>query len=161
MTLQYNKLALKIFRILYSSFYFGVLSYLVFFARRRRARHFNYEVNFVPIKNTVGTFLSMKMNDKFEVFNFFVNLFGNILLFVPFSIILLRVFKINKLRFVLLWATLLSVFIESNQYLFQVGYPDIDDVILNVSGAILGFFLYKLFLRLGFLSSYSRAANLS
>ncbi len=161
MALQHQKNALKIFRILYSSFYFSILGYLVFFARRRGSHHFNYEVNFVPVKNTVGTFFSMNMNDKVEVFNFFANLFGNILLFVPFSIILLRVFKIKNLKFIILWATLLSVFIESNQYLFQVGYADIDDIILNVLGAILGFFVYKIFLRLGFLSLFSRGARLS
>lgn len=103
----------------------------------------------------------MNMNDKFEVFNFFLNLFGNILLFVPFSIILLRVFKMDRLRFILLWATLLSVFIELNQYIFQVGYPDIDDVILNLSGACLGFFLYKLLLQSKFLAYSIRQNDLS
>lgn len=138
---------MKFFRFLYTSTYFAVLGYLVFFARRRRSGHFNYQVNLVPVRNTVDTFRLLKMTDKVEVFNFFLNLFGNILLFIPFSIILLKVFKIQRLRYVVLWAALLSIFIESNQYIFQVGYPDIDDVILNVSGAFLGFFLYKLFMQ--------------
>ena len=159
--MNYSNRTIKIFRFIYSSFYFGLLSYLVFFARRRRGRHFNYEINFIPIKNTVNTFLSIRATDKIEVFNFYLNLFGNIFLFVPFSVILFRVFKVTKLKFVVLWAALLSIFIEANQYIFQVGYADIDDVILNVLGAVLGFFLYKLVLQAGLFPPLIKQTNLS
>ncbi len=148
---------LKLFRFLYSSAYFGILGYLVFFARNRIHHHFNYEVNLVPIKYTIDTFLTLPTADKFEVYEFYLNLFGNVLLFVPFSIIVITAFKINKLKFIVLWAALLSIFIEISQYVFQVGFPDIDDVILNVAGAFLGFFLYKLFLQLNFFSSLKQA----
>lgn len=150
---------MKFFRFIYSASYFGILGYVVFFARRRRDHHYNYEVNLIPIKNTLETFFSTRMNDKFEAFNFYVNLFGNIVLFIPFSIILLRVFKIRKLKFILLWATLLSIFIEVMQYLFQVGLPDIDDIILNISGAVFGFYLYKLVLQMNFFPSLRQASQ--
>ena len=101
----------------------------------------------------------MPVNNKFEMYNFYVNLFGNILLFIPFSIILLTTFKINKLKLILLWAALLSTSIEVTQYIFQVGFPDIDDVILNVTGAAIGFFFYKLFLQLNFAPLLKKSTN--
>lgn len=141
---------MRYFRFIYSSSYFGILGYLVFFARRRRNHHFNYEVNFIPIKNTIDTFLTMRTNDKFEVFNFYVNLFGNVLLFIPLSLILITVFKVKKLKYVILIGIILSVFIEFVQYAFQIGLADIDDVILNSIGTIVGYSLYKLFNHLNF-----------
>ncbi len=148
---------MKLFRFIYSSAYFFLLSYIVLFAARRRNAHYNYQINFIPIKNTIHTFFTLNINDKNEIHNFYVNLFGNILLFVPFSIILITVFKIKNLKLVILWAMLLSTCIEITQYVFQVGYADIDDVMLNVAGALLGFFLYKLFLQLNFFSLLKQA----
>lgn len=87
----------------------------------------------------------MSTTDRFEVYNFYQNLFGNIILFIPFSLILITAFKLSKLKFIILWAILLSTTIEIIQYIFHVGFPDIDDLILNVTGAVIGFFLYKLF----------------
>ncbi|MEO6637349.1 MAG: VanZ family protein [Ginsengibacter sp.] len=139
---------MRLFRFLYTSIYFGVLGYLVFFARNRIHHRFNYEVNLFPVKNTVDNFLALAPSDKFEICEFYLNLFGNILLFVPFSVILITAFKLIKLRFILLWAAVVSISIEITQYVFQIGFPDIDDVILNVTGALLGFFIYKIFLKL-------------
>ncbi|MEO6221316.1 MAG: VanZ family protein [Ginsengibacter sp.] len=136
-------LKINFFKFIYSSTYFTILSYLVFFARRRRGHNNDYRVNFIPIKNTINTFLTMSMNEKFEVYNFYQNLFGNIILFIPFSFILIMAFKIYQLKDIIKWAILLSTTIEITQYIFHVGFTDIDDIILNVIGAVTGFFLYK------------------
>ena len=148
---------MKSFKFIYSSTYFTILSYLVFFAKRRREQNNDYRVNFIPIKNTINTFLTMSMTDRFEVYNFYQNLFGNIILFIPFSLILIKALKLSKLRFIILWAVLLSTTIEITQYIFHVGFPDIDDLILNVTGAVIGFFLYRLFIRLDFTSLLKQA----
>ncbi|MEP7250930.1 MAG: VanZ family protein [Ginsengibacter sp.] len=134
---------MKLFKVFYSSTYFTLLAYIVFFARRRRNHHFNYETNFLPIKYSIDTFLSISPTDKFEIYNFYLNLFGNILLFIPFSIILITAFKIKRLKWIISIAFLVSICIETLQYLFQVGLADIDDVILNLLGAITGYFIYK------------------
>lgn len=141
---------MKSFKFIYSSTYFILLSYLVFFARRRRNHHYNYEINFIPIKYSIKTFLTMNVNDKFEIFNFYLNLFGNIILFIPFAIILNTVFKVDKLKLILLFTVLLSTSIEILQYIFQVGLADIDDVILNSIGAILGYFIYNKIIQMKF-----------
>ena len=92
----------------------------------------------------MDTFLSINPTDKFEIYNFYLNLFGNILLFIPFSIILITVFKMNRVNWIVLIAFLSSICIETLQYIFQVGFADIDDVILNLVGAITGCFIYKI-----------------
>ncbi len=92
----------------------------------------------------------MNVNDKFEIFNFYLNLFGNIILFIPFAIILNTVFKVDKLKLILLFTVLLSTSIEILQYIFQVGLADIDDVILNSIGAILGYFIYNKIIQMKF-----------
>jgi glycopeptide antibiotics resistance protein len=72
------------------------------------------------------------------------NLLGNIALFFPFGVLLPLVFdRINSLLRVLLVAVAVSSAIELTQYVSrQFGsyrYVDINDVILNVSGACLGY----------------------
>ncbi len=134
---------MKLFKIICSISYFVLLGYGVFFAPRRRNHHYNYGINFFPIRNSVYTFLALDPNVKNELYNFYTNLFGNIILFIPFPIVLITVFKIEKLGVIIISAILFSTSIETLQYLFQIGLADIDDVILNTLGALIGFFLYK------------------
>jgi len=76
---------------------------------------------------------------------FYSNLIGNIVLFVPFSIITISVFGIYKIRHVLLLSFALSFAIEALQYIFRVGVADIDDILLNTLGAATGILLYNYF----------------
>ncbi len=39
---------------------------------------------------------------------------------------------------------MISALIELIQYIFQIGLADIDDIILNIIGGILGFYIYKI-----------------
>src|SRR4029077_804245 len=76
--------------------------------------------------------------------------FGNVALFVPLGILLPLVSnRCLRLKRVLLFALLLSLSVESIQFLLRFfGNPravDIDDVILNTLGACVGFALYKAF----------------
>lgn len=74
-----------------------------------------------------------------------INLFGNIFIFVPvgFAVALLKQGK-HPLLGGWLWSTLLSIFIECFQ-LLTPRTTDIDDVILNMLGGILGVLLYLVF----------------
>ena len=47
-------------------------------------------------------------------------------------------------KWLLLTAVLLSAVIEAVQYVFNLGWCEIDDVICNVLGAAIGFGLWKL-----------------
>nr|WP_285845905.1 VanZ family protein [Metabacillus idriensis] len=73
----------------------------------------------------------------------------NLLLFIPFGFFLsLKVSRLNKnvLKNVVFKGFLLSFIVELIQYSFPMGRSaDIDDLILNTFGALLGYVTWKLF----------------
>ncbi len=122
--------------------YLGTLTYLTFFARRRR-HSYEHEKNLIPFQ----VLRDFRRISDIGVFNYFSNLIGNILLFVPIAFIFISIFRIYKLSAILIFSFLLSFAIESLQYIFEVGYADVDDIILNVTGAAVGYHLYHAFER--------------
>ena len=76
------------------------------------------------------------------------NTLGNVALFMPLGILLPFVDKrFRSLRRVLLLALCMSLVIETLQFVLRfVGNPravDIDDVLLNTLGAVLGYLIYR------------------
>ena len=64
----------------------------------------------------------------------------NILLFVPFGFL----FPVkDKTKDCILCALVLSIAIEITQFVTVMGWCEIDDVISNTLGAIIGFFIFK------------------
>lgn len=72
---------------------------------------------------------------------------GNVLYFTSLSLALCGTVR----RRPMLWGTLvpvaLSVFVESFQLLTKSGDADVDDIILNTLGAVLGVLIFRLLLR--------------
>jgi glycopeptide antibiotics resistance protein len=131
-----NKKTTTILKYIFTISYFVILFYLVFFIGRRRGGY-SYSVNLVPIKNT---WKELRYINGIGRFNYFSNIFGNILLFLPFPVVLKMFLKVYKFSTVLFMSLLLSIAIESLQFIFKVGVADIDDVILNTIGACIGYF---------------------
>lgn len=74
-----------------------------------------------------------------------INLGGNIIMFVPLGFLLPRVFpKLTSLFRVLLTTAVIISIVETIQLFTLVGSCDIDDLILNVAGAALGYGLHRL-----------------
>ena len=99
-------------------------------------------VSFVPFR-TIGTQLSHGL-ERYEA----KQLLGNIALFAPLGFLL--PFALRSLRRA--WPTLLvaaglSMLIETTQAILPGHSTDVDDVILNTSGAALGFFAFSLIAR--------------
>ena len=67
--------------------------------------------------------------------------------------------KKNKLWYVLMVGIVVSVVIEIIQTLLRVGTADIDDVILNTFGTLIGFGIYKLIYDVWINKSKSKTAN--
>ena len=64
---------------------------------------------------------------------------NNILVFIPFGVL----FPGKRWKWLILTAFLLSAGIEAVQYAFNLGWCEIDDVICNVLGALVGFGVLK------------------
>lgn len=68
----------------------------------------------------------------------FINVVGNIILFIPFGI-LIKHFKLKFIKsFIIISITILMI--ETLQYLTKRGVFDLLDIILNILGAVLGYF---------------------
>lgn len=76
----------------------------------------------------------------------FLNLFGNVLCFMPFGFYQAIEFRNKKamIRKVTLCTFFFSFCVEIVQLIFKIGIFDVDDLILNTTGGILGGILYKL-----------------
>lgn len=73
-----------------------------------------------------------------------VNLFGNVIMFIPLGLLLpLAIPKLKDFWQVLLTATIAIILVELVQLFTLVGSCDIDDLILNLIGAAMGFGLFK------------------
>ena len=89
--------------------------------------------NFVPFKEI----LRYKIGSS----SFNNQVLGNILLFVPFGYFVSSITKIKRVPGILAISTIASAVIEIVQYFIGRSF-DIDDIILNVVGATIGFLLY-------------------
>ncbi|WP_394805603.1 VanZ family protein [Hymenobacter tibetensis] len=124
--------------ILYSS----LLLYIVFFSRRRNGLIWsNKLVNLVPIRHTIRTFSQI---EEIGIVNFLSNIFGNIIIFIPLAFFLVNIFGVYTKRQIIVIGFCISFSIEFIQFLLEIGVPDIDDLLLNVTGVVIGIYLYKI-----------------
>lgn len=125
--------------------YLSMVSYMVFFAPGRTMLATEKRrdlINLVPLKQKIHVYSNINRLNKTAKFNYAFNLVGNVLLFFPFPFMLrglgISIFKTMAA------AILISVLIEYVQFQFRVGVADIDDVLLNSLGALLGLVIFWL-----------------
>lgn len=76
----------------------------------------------------------------------FVNLVGNVIMFTPLGIFLPKLWPaLRKFGRFLLTVVLAIVAVELIQLVALVGTCDVDDLLLNVFGAAVGFALFRMF----------------
>ena len=74
---------------------------------------------------------------------FYRNIIGNIIMFVPFGFFTSYYLKLNKKRIIFYLALIVSIVIELIQ--LKIGRAfDVDDIILNIVGSLLGYYLYRI-----------------
>lgn len=74
---------------------------------------------------------------------FFINVFGNVLAFVPFGILMPKlVYRLKHCFLVTLMALELSLLVELAQLCFKIGSFDVDDLFLNTIGGFVGYLIY-------------------
>ena len=96
--------------------------------------HFTGSIELVPFQ-TIFSYLKTG-----EYWEFFYLFFGNILWFVPLGCF--SIFCGKKLWHCALFGLALSLSIEFFQYVFSTGFSEVEDVILNTLGAVLGGLLW-------------------
>ena len=74
---------------------------------------------------------------------FYRNIVGNIIMFIPFGFFTSYYLKLNKKRVIFYLTLIVSIVIELIQ--LKIGRAfDVDDIILNVGGSLLGYLLYRI-----------------
>ncbi len=126
----------KLYKILIP-FYTLFLLYLMFFGFGRNQYDINI-VRLIPMFSTVG-FVKQTILWKTII----INIFGNILIFVPFGFLGIVFPKLNQFWILILDFLFAIIILESFQYFTRLGVFDIDDVILNTVGVAIGFWIYR------------------
>ena len=99
-----------------------------------------HKTNLIPFRVLIETYREVFMNGYVEYF--LINFLGNIILFIPFGFVIPLLWNVSNRKVIVIGACI-SFFIEISQLLLSRG-TDVDDLILNTSGVILGLLLYKL-----------------
>ena len=145
-----RNLAMKVFLWIVLVYYFIFLFILTFgFGRNTPVLVFSSKelfierlktgCNMIPFK----TITSLFQNDYSKGF-ITVNLIGNLGALMPLGLLFPLLFpKAKKSLTFTLMTTLVVIFIELVQFIFCVGAFDIDDLILNVSGALIVYGVFK------------------
>ncbi len=124
--------------------YAGIVIKLILFKKPHRAvtsnrveRNFR-KANFRPF-HTIAFYLSGKPRNPFK------NIIGNIILFIPLTILIPLVFeKTQQGSKIILICFLTSLAFEIIQLFTLFGSFDVDDLILNTLGGFIGFFIFIL-----------------
>ena len=130
--LEDKKKVLKLSHIIVFIYYVILLFNMVVFARYNSIDSYNL----IPFKSIVDIF---KNGTTYEVI---INIFGNLLVFMPLEYFLIELFKVKKflINFILSFGIILLI--ELFQYVFKVGVLDIDDLILCTFGMMIFYIIY-------------------
>lgn len=140
-----HKAVMKLLFIIYMC----VLMYVVFFAEAMgRTSQDGYVYNLTPLKEIKRFMKYIWDNDALGSVAR-LNIFGNIIAFIPFGIYLPYTSE-SKLGFIstFLYTFSLSLTIELVQLITKVGSCDVDDIILNTLGGVIGYILWYIYTKL-------------
>ncbi|WP_069650101.1 VanZ family protein [Caloranaerobacter ferrireducens] len=109
----------------------------------RFIRRVQHNSNYLPLKNIYQLFFS-KGNTMYIV----RNIIGNIIAFIPLGTLLpILKEKMRKINSILIASLSISISFEVIQLLSGIGDFDINDLILNTSGGLIGLSLYNFLCR--------------
>lgn len=124
--------------------YIILLSYFLFFSERygREIVMKNYHYNLQLFKE-IRRFIKYRQQLGFEYF--IVNIYGNILAFAPFGFLLpLLNPRFRRFFYTTFLCITFSLGVETVQLLLKVGIFDVDDIMMNTIGGILGYMIFLL-----------------
>ena len=109
-------------------------------------------IGFIPFVDEISSFQQSTFSLNFKVRILVKNFAGNLLLLLPMGVLLPLLWaKFRSLKKLVMIGVTVSLAIELTQLIFAyfglgIRTPDIDDVILNTIGAMIGYSLYSEFL---------------
>lgn len=144
-----NKINILIWFILYVIFLLRITLFDSFFNRRNILfignnkiifrDYMNYVINLIPFR-VIVSFIIDFINKAVSFDKFIYNLLGNFIAFTPFAFFLPKLFKkVNNTKIFIITMFIIVSIIELTQFITLTGTFDIDDYILNISGAYLMF----------------------
>ena len=124
--------------------YLALLSYLMFFSEDfgRTNPDRGYAYNLVPFKE-ISRFVTYY--DILGMEALIINLVGNVAAFMPFGFFMPVVSRRSRgpVRIILLGFGF-SLMLETIQLVFRVGSFDVDDILLNTIGGMLGYIVFMI-----------------
>lgn len=135
------------FAWIFFTIYIGTLFYFMFFSEHygRTVTGGNREYNLEPFREIKRFWLYRR---QLGVTNVIVNLLGNVLAFVPCGIAVPLLSREKRNFVVTILLTLeISLYIEVTQLVTNTGSFDVDDLLLNTFGGMIGYIFYKILAR--------------
>lgn len=132
-------------------FYILLLIKLLFLSRVsfvelfRGERSIEKSFNIIPFNSIKEYIFSNSENVKRFAFS---NVVGNIFIFIPLGTYLLLLKKNKRIQSNLVFLFYTSLLVETIQGILGIGATDVDDLILNCFGGLVGILLYKFLLTL-------------
>lgn len=130
--------------------YGGIMAYLLFWARGARTgtpfwEYARATTNLVPFR-TIRAYVRALETGRISPIIPLYNLAGNFFLFIPLGFFLPAFFRrAEKTPGFILCAAALFLAVETLQLVTRRGSFDVDDIILNLAGALTGYVLYRMF----------------
>lgn len=106
-----------------------------------------YVVTFQDVNWSTSNFIPFKEMFRYRIFStmFFRNVIGNMIMFMPYGFFISYFLKLDKKIIVFFLSMLVSCTIETTQFLIGRVF-DVDDIMLNILGGFLGYYLYRIVL---------------
>jgi glycopeptide antibiotics resistance protein len=132
------KIAQRVTACILGIVYGSGLLYIFFFARRRWGPPPKERINLDLFREKFLYWHTGAVHARPEAVEFYKDLFGNVLLFIPLPFFLLYFFGMRSFSRLLLVSFITSLVVETIQFIFRIGVADIDDLFLNTIGALTG-----------------------
>ncbi len=106
----------------------------------RTMRRDDFQFNLIPFVEIIRF---VKYREYIGFYNVMINLVGNVVAFIPFGALIRWVVN-RSVRWyhVMGYTVMFSLSVELLQLVAKVGSFDVDDLILNTLGGVLGYFVY-------------------
>ena len=106
-------------------------------------------VTFQDVSWSTSNYIPFKEMFRYEFGTdlFFKNVIGNMIMFLPFGFFVSYFLNLDKIRYVFILSLVSSFSIETTQMVIGRVF-DVDDIMLNIIGGILGYFIYRILFKI-------------